>query len=462
MSINCRLNRNIALNGGTTDCRGVVEGVGGISSPVIVYNVDSIKSLKYKNDARADDTLEVDTINTTETFYKVECTSASYVENYSDNRWTHTLTVEIGAINQEFEDLIADASNGKFFVAFKPNGATDYRAFGWKKGARMTYVENISTDTLGYTLTFTYESEYPLLIVYADNIGNENTRYDPIPTVGKDDRYVCLYEDDSPTGEAVYAYVPVCNAAGLALDRNNHLCIWSGLPQVAYKYSAVTSDSGYEILDTYGEDATYGGVAVKFDNPICFDGVESILIDGEKRKTIKLNSTTTSSTFTITSTDNWELEGNGEISSVLPTQGEAGDTICSINHFFAGGTETLTFRNMVTDEVVTLDVEVNLIDVQSEFTYDYTSPNAMIHPNVVGCSSDFTYTISPEVTSSVDADGYVTITFPNDAENHTYTMTITHSCDENETKIVTITKQGEDSTPDWVFQTSYCEIAGSS
>ena len=106
-------------------------GVGGIRNPIYVYNIDDVENLKFENDNRADDSLVVDTIITDAAFYSIDFSSANYTEEYEDGKWTHTLTLDINNITSLFEDLLSDSVNGRYLVAFNPNGDTDYRMFGW-------------------------------------------------------------------------------------------------------------------------------------------------------------------------------------------------------------------------------------------------------------------------------------------------------------------------------------------
>ena len=161
MALNCKLDRNITLSQGgegVDGCNGqdISMGVGGIASPVLVYNISDVPSLTFEGDNRSDYSLYVDTVNSVGQFYKVDHTDATYNEEYdpSSHKWTHTLTLSISNITPLFEDILSDGVNGKYFVCFRPNGAEDYRAFGWKYGATLDYALNITSDSLGYTITF--------------------------------------------------------------------------------------------------------------------------------------------------------------------------------------------------------------------------------------------------------------------------------------------------------------------
>ena len=468
---NCKLNRNITLNqpgdDGSSGCEGqdISMGVGGLRSPILVYNIQDVASLKFKDDARADDSLEVDTINSTGQFYKIDFTSASYNEEYDENthKWTHNLTLDIANITPLFEDLLADGVNGRYFVFFKPNGAEDYRAFGWRYGARLDYSLNISEDSLGYTVTLEDVSEYPLFTVYADNFGNNSKVYTPIfrPLW---EAYFC--EQDSSgkhTGYKIAMYVPKVNAAGQPLDRNNKLCQWSGNKQVAYKYNGIASDGGYDIIGTYAKTATFDGRPVKeYDLESCPANVtNSIYINSKKAETINLNSTISAKTYTITSTDDWMMVTYPQFTTHSPVEGENGNTTCSVHHNGVGGVDYLEFKNKVTHEVVTLTVYTNIINIGEEYTYPAGTTDIVLTPTVAGCSSAFTYSISPSVTSSKDEYGNIHITFPNTDSDLEYTLTTVHGCDSNERKITKIYRKGIGKDPKWVLINDWCETNAS-
>ena len=290
MSLNCRLNRNISFSqpsdsGGTDGCNGqsMSEGVGGIAK-VVVYNISDVPSLTFENDNRADSSLVVDTINSTGQFYTIDFNSATYNEEYDNHKWTHTLTLEVPNISTLFEDILADGVNGKYLVCFLPNGAEDWRCFGWKYGATLDYSLNISPDSLGYTIRLEDVSEYPLFAVLKDNFGSKTKVYTPIfkPLY---DIYFCEQGTDGRhTGYLVAMYVVKVNAAGQPLDRNNRLVQWSGFKQDAYKIAGVTSDGGYNIIGTYQKTATFDGKPVRIlDYDKCSASVTNSIFINQKK-----------------------------------------------------------------------------------------------------------------------------------------------------------------------------------
>lgn len=467
MALNCKLDRNITLSqpnesGGTDSCNGqdITMGVGGISSPVLVYNISDVPSLTFEGDNRSDYSLYVETINSIGKFYKVDHTDATYNEEYDNHKWTHSLSLTVANITSLYEDILSDAVNGKYLVCFKPNGAEDYRMFGWKFGATLDYSLNISSDSLGYTITFEDTSEYPLFTVAKDNFGTKDKVYTPLFKPLYEVFYCEQDQEGHHTGYIIAMYVVKVNAAGQPLGSDNKLCQWTGKKQDAYKINTIQSDGGYNIIGTYTKDATFDGKPVKIlDYEKCPANVtNSIFINSKKAETISLNSTISGGTFVITSTDDWMMVTDPQYVTITPVEGVNGNTPCVLHHNGVGGCEQIKFMNKVTSEIVTLDVCINLISVASSYAYKCETNEIVITPTVEGCSSAYTYTISPTPSShSKDESGFIHIT-PTAGQSVEYTLTLTHSCDSNEKKVVKVYVLCDDDDPIWQLKQTYCEI----
>lgn len=467
MALNCKLDRNITLSqpnesGGTDSCNGqdITMGVGGISSPVLVYNISDVPSLTFEGDNRSDYSLYVETINSIGKFYKVDHTDATYNEEYDNHKWTHSLSLTVANITSLYEDILSDAVNGKYLVCFKPNGAEDYRMFGWKFGATLDYSLNISSDSLGYTITFEDTSEYPLFTVAKDNFGTKDKVYTPLFKPLHEVYYCEQDQEGHHTGYIIAMYVVKVNAAGQPLGSDNKLCQWTGKKQDAYKINTIQSDGGYNIIGTYTKDAVFDGKPVKIlDYEKCPANVtNSIFINSKKAETISLNSTISGGTFVITSTDDWMMVTDPQYVTITPVEGVNGNTPCVLHHNGVGGCEQIKFMNKVTSEIVTLDVCINLISVASSYAYKCETNEIVITPTVEGCSSAYTYTISPTPSShSKDESGFIHIT-PTAGQSVEYTLTLTHSCDSNEKKVVKVYVLCDDDDPIWQLKQTYCEI----
>ena len=143
--------------------------------------------------------------------------------------------------------------------------------------------------------------------------------------------------------------------------------------------------------------------------------------------------------------------------TISPVEGENGSTQCSVHHNGVGGCEQIKFMNNVTREIVTLDVCVNLITVGSDYTYECDTTDITIVPTVEGCSSAYTYSVSPSISNSKDAYGYIHL-YPTTGTSGTYTITLTHSCDSNEVKTIRVEIVCHSTVPTWQLLSSYCEI----
>lgn len=466
MSLNCRLNRNITLNqindDGTSSCNAqdLSMGVGGIQSPILVYNISDVESLKFKDDNRADDSLEVDTINAKGQFYKIDFTSANYSEEYENHKWTHSLQLEISNITSLFEDLLSDGVNGRYLVCFRPKGSEDYRCFGWKFGASLDYGMQISEDSLGYTVTLEDTSEYPLFTVYADNFGNKNKTYSPIFKPLYDVFFCEQGSDGKHTGYLIAMYVVKVNAVGQPLDSDNKLCQWSGKKQDAYKHESIGSDGGYHIIGTYSSSGSFDGRPVRIlDYEKCTADVDdSIFINEKKNESIGLNSTIKQKPFTIRSTNDWSMLGNPTKCTITPINGSNGNTSCTVRHNGVGGTDVIQFQNNVTRECVQLEVNIYIIKINDSYTFPYGTTQFILTPNVMGGSRNYTYTVSPSLSVTKDGNGYLVCSPSVSTNEQNFTFVLTHSDDSNEVKQVNVKILGNNTSPSWQVLSSFCEI----
>ena len=255
-------------------------------------------------------------------------------------------------------------------------------------------------------------------------------------------------------------YVVKVNSAGQALDSDNKLCQWSGKKQDAYKLNTVTSDGGYNILGTYTSSAVFEGLPVRvYDLDICPSDVDgTITINGGKTATINLNSTTTSMSATIVSDNSWTMLSNPSFVSVTPSNGSDGTTTITVFHNGVGGVDTIVFQNRKTKERVTLTVNVNIIKINSTYTFPYGTTEFILTPQVQGVSSGYTYTVNPSLTVSKDASGYLVCKPSVNTNEQNFTFTLTHSNDANEVKTVAVKVLGNNVNPSWQVLSSFCEI----
>lgn len=461
--INCLLNRNITLSQGNANygCNSsdLSEGVGGMVSPVYVYNIDEIDGLKFQDDNRVEDSLVVDAIITDGAFYSIDFSSADYSEEYENGKWTHSLTLQVNNITNFFEDVLSDAVNGKYLVAFRPNGAEDFRMFGWKAGASLDYSMNVSSDSQGYTITLSDVSEYPLMTVYNDNFNVKDKVYTPIFIPLYDVAY-CELTDGKNNGYAIAMYVVKVNSAHQALDEDNKLCQWSGKKQDAYKFY-LAQDANYHIIGTYRENGWFDGKPVRvFDPTICRAEVEgTIRVNGTSAITINLNSSIRSTTVTVDSTSSWAMISSPRYVSVTPSSGNEGLTTVTIMHNNVGGVDDIILQNRRTRERVTIRVNVNLIKINSMYTFQNGTTEFILTPSVEGVTRGYSYSVTPSLSITKDYNTNYLKCNPIVSENEqNFTLTLTHDNDAREQKIVSIKILGNNTDAAWLLINSFCEI----
>ena len=238
------------------------------------------------------------------------------------------------------------------------------------------------------------------------------------------------------------------NAAGQALDEDNKLVQYSGKLQDAYKLTGA-SDGGYHILGTYDEDASYNGKAVKmYDDSLCNVNC-SISISPS---TINLNSTTTSSTFSITSNGNWQLVSSPSTVSLSRTTGGVNDQTVYVYSEGECGNETLTFKNKNGGCTASVTINNSVIKVESAYYYPNRTTDVTIKP--IACCN---YTVtSTDGTATVNSDGSFTVSgiSGQDAEK---TFTVALSCG-SETKTTEIVIYGINAARGERAISEYCEI----
>ena len=295
--IKCKLNRDIALGSGHDACM-IVDINVGVFDGLYVFNIEDVQNLVFSGDSRPDDSLYVDTVVTSQPFYRIDATNISYTEEYDDNKYTHSLTASIKSVRNEIEEVLEGALHGKYVVAFQVIGEKDYRFIGWKEGLSLDEQLSISKDNNAYTLTFKGTTTYPSMEVDKSNFDLVNKIFEPM--------FEPLFEAGKVTcseGWAVANYVVKVNAAGQPLDANNKLVQYSSLPQDAYKLEGV-SDGGYNIIGTYKSTGYVEGKSVRiYDTTLC-NVTCSISVSPTQ---LNFTSTVTSNTLTVTSSNDWEL-----------------------------------------------------------------------------------------------------------------------------------------------------------
>lgn len=442
MAINCRLNRDIALGSGSDACM-LTDINAGVFDGLYVFNIEDVENLIFSGDSRPDESLYVDTIVTSQPFYRIDATNISYTEEYDDHKYTHNLTASIKTVRNEIEEILEGALHGRYLVGFQVIGEEHYRLIGWKEGLSLDEQLAISKDNNAYTLTFNGTTTFPSMECDKSNFDLANKVFDPM--------FEPLFEAGKVTcsdGWAVANYVVKVNAAGQALDTNNKLVQYSGLPQDAYKLQGV-SDGGYHIIGTYTATDYIEGKAVRiFDTTLC-DVACTMSISPSS---VSLNSTTTSATISITSSNDWELVSYPSYVSLSRTYGGVNDQTIHVYSNGYCGSETLTFKNKVGGCTANLAVNVNIININNIYYYPNGTTQVTLAPNACcnysGTASEGRFTVNPDGSFTVSGIS------GQDAQK---TVTVTLSCG-NETKTVSLVIYGIDTSRGRRAISEYCEI----
>lgn len=443
MPINCKLNRDIALGSGVQDgCMSTSINVG-VADGLYIYNLEDVKGLVFSGDTRPDKSLFVDTIITNQPFYRVDATNIQYTEEYDDHSYTHTITASIKNVSREIEEILEAAVHGKYLVAFNVVGEEHYRLVGWNEGLTLDEELSIAKDNNAYTLTFRGVTTFPEMEVDKSNFKLEDKVFEPT--------FEPLFEAGKVTcssGWAVANYVVKVNAAGQPLDTNNKLVQYSGFPQDAYKLQGV-SDGNYNILGTYTSTDYIEGKAVRiYDTTLCNVSCSINVSPGS----ISFNSNHTSTAISITSSDEWQLVGYPSYVSLSRTYGGVNNQTVWVYSEGRCGSETLTFKNKKGGCTATLGVSVNVIKIDSAFYYPNRTTSVTLTPiaccNYTGTTSEGTFTRNDDGSFTVSGIS------GQDAQK---IVTVTLGCN-GETKTVTLTIYGINTTPGRRVISEYCEI----
>ena len=440
--INCNLRNDITIGNGNCMLSDINAG---IQDGLYIFNLDDIKGLIFENDSRPDNSLFVDTIITSQPFYRVDATSIAYSGEYKDHYYTQELTATIISVKSEIEKALGEAVHGKYAVAFKVVGETHYRLAGWKEGLSLTDNLSIATEDNAFHITFEGNTTYPLLEVHKSNFDLKNKEFEPMfNPLFEAGKVVCA------DGWAVAMYVVKVNAAGQALDTNNKLCQYSLLPQDAYKLSTA-ADGDYNIIGTYNADDFIEGKAVKmFDTSLCnVSGSISVT-----PSSIVLNSTTTEAEISVVSSNEWELINYPSVVSISRTGGQPNEQSVMIYGTDTCGGEILTFRNKITRQTANLTVRNDIIAVNSQYTYPYGTAEATISPITCGGYSAAIASGSGSVV--VNEDGTFSV-YNIEASNNQQSITV-NVTNGSETKQVELIINGKDTSSGARAIAEWCEI----
>lgn len=422
---------------------------------VYLFNVDDIDSYVFADDNRFNDNGKIDTIVTSEPFFRIDAADATFSEEINDenNKYEQLLTINL-KYSEDLEILLHNARNSRYLACFKKMGRENFNSIGYKYGASLGFSVQ---DGGNYTLTFSDTSEYPSLIVDASNFDLENKYFTPIFSP-KYDIFTCEQTEGKNNGYKTASFVVKTNSAGQALDINNQLCSVTGKKQVAYKFEDIQTDQNYYVIDTYDSTASFDGKPVKIysyeDCPIDAQGTITV-----NKETIYLNSTTTTSNIAITTIYKWQVI---ELPSILNISQQSGDgdatiTVISTN---VGGDVVLKIQNVATYEIVEIAVHINIIRIErSSYTFSNSTRQTLIPVYCEGGLATYEVAVNQPYLTVIQETDRVNLLFSKagDGVARTWTMTFTHNSDPNEVKRIAINVLGSDANPTWTLMTQYCE-----
>ena len=440
--INCKLNRDIALGSGDGGCMSVSINVGA-SDGLYIFNLEDVKNLVFSGDSRPDSSLYVDTIVTNQPYYRVDATNISYQEEYDDHSYSHQLTASIKNVRNEIEEILEAAVHGKYLVAFKVTGEEHYRLVGWKEGLSLDETLTIQKDNNAYSLTFDGKTTWPEMACDKSNFDLANKVFEPM--------FEPLFVAGKVTcsgGWAVANYVVKVNAAGQALDTNNKLVQYSGLPQDAYKLQGV-SDGEYHIIGTYASTDFIEGKSVRmYDTSLCDVSCSIALSDAS----ISFNSNIQTSAITVTSSNDWEVASYPSTVTLSRTYGGVNDQLVYVYSNGYCGNETITFKNRVGGCTANLAITNNIIKIDSTFYYPNRTTSMTLTP--IACCN-YSANVS-EGSVTVNSDGSFTVSGISGSDNQK-SVTVTLYCG-TETKVITLIVYGIDTSRGRRIISEYCEV----
>lgn len=468
MGFSCKLTRNLSVDQtGSDPCANVEMLSGGIEDRFVIFNIEDIQGLKFKNDDRSDESLYVTDIITAAAYYFVDGSGVSYSETQDGTIYTHQLTANVNNIQNIIQDILSDAAPGKYLVCFRPKGSDDWRLFGWKLGATMTHTLDINESASNYTITFTDESEFPLFAVKSDNFDLANKQFDPHWKPLFLEIYCELDGNGKQTGWITAPYVVKVNSAGEALDASNKLCQYSGQPQDAYKLVG-QQDGNYHIVGTYQSDATFEGQPVRVFNPeLCLPEDEGTISFAEN--VVRLNSTTRmTASVQLTSNAAWAMVSDApEYCTMSPNSGD-GNAVLSFYYGRYGGDDEITVRNLNSYEETSITVHNRTVIPGAGDEFPFGTEQFNVYCRAYGGSENFTYSVdNPGLTLTPvydDSDGVqrlvgydAVVNDPTVTTTRSWTFTFTHADDNEEVKTATYTILAMDTTPYWRLMSQYCE-----
>ena len=456
--LNCSLTKNISK-----DC---TTHISGIFDKIYLYDIDYINGITFGNDTRFDSGESVSEINSSQQFYVWDVSDGEYTEEVDGEEYSHEIVFNIHQ-TQEVEDILSDAKNGRFLVAFKLKSEYRHRLVGWNLGLKLSYTLTVGEEGNYYTITFSNEGVFPSFECENKIFKRDSMVFEPIYRPDFD-MSLCEIENGAFTGYRIALYVTKQNAAGEALDVNNQLCEYSGLQQCAYKYTSAP-DGLFVIEGTYNYNAVYNGQAVKiYDKTHCQESSTGTITVVPSTYNITAH-VDPQVTLSVTTEDRWFIDmTNSYFTAVTPMSG-VGDSkvILSWNGKTTQSNEVLFFYNIDTNEKIEVRGSLFCVNVTGDDVIPYKTLSALYNVDCYGGSKEYSVEVhcsSQVVKYHVDYDiyGYINVfidDYTSIPENGaTITLKVTHKDNTNEICVKRIKLEGGDPTPKWVEVSRECEL----
>ena len=456
--LNCSLTKNISK-----EC---TTHISGIFDKIYLYDIDYVNGITFGNDTRFDSGESVSEINSSQQFYVWDVSDGEYTEEVDGDEYSHEVVFNIHQ-TQEIEDILSDAKNGRFLVAFKLKSEYRHRLVGWNLGLKLSYTLTVGEEGNYYTITFSNEGVFPSFECDNKIFKRDSMVFEPI-YCPEFDMSLCEISSGAFTGYRIALYVTKQNTAGEALDVNNQLCEYSGLQQCAYKYTSAP-DGLFVIEGTYSASAVYNGQAVKiYDKTHCQESGTGTITVVPSTYNIAAH-TDPQVTLNVTTEDRWFIDAtNSYFTTATPMSGLGdGKVILSWNGKTTQSNEVLFFYNIDTNEKIEVRGSLFCVNVTGDDIIPYKTLSALYNVVCYGGTKEYSvevYCSTQAVKYHVDYNiyGYISVfidDYTSIPENGaTITLKVIHNDNANEVCTKRIKLKGGDPTPKWVEISRECEL----
>lgn len=440
----------------------------GIKNTVYIYNKDSIDNLVFylnelDTDTRFDKSGVVSNIISSEPFYKLYGNAITYNESFDNGSYTHTLSITINTKTYDIDDILSRVKDNTFFVVFEPKGEDMARGFGWGEGAVISSSLDI-TDTDGYyVITITETTDYPLFAVQKNILDLSTMVFAGTYVPDFTKNYVCMatgqdeYGNPNNTGVVLANTAPYVTSAGMPLDRNGHLCEYSGRKQACKAVNGTFYLEEYDIVGNYAPSDTVDGHPVRvYNNNICNIPIAGSLNVIPRNGVVVTNQNTVAN-FAIECNSKWVYVPNeGDTAVPNLTEGYGNNNQLYVS-YVSKGESTLTFKNVATNveghlpvKCYTLSTKIKNLPIDKVGTYSID----VFHYG--GFSVQMTPSTGTQIKNLRTGTDSFSFEVDKVENNEIVTFTLTNTAYSTLKCTVTVQIVAEDRAPHWVFQSSRC------